>query len=113
MIRRLSKGKYSDSKMNCEICLGRGYRDVLIPNGYKLCPDCDGLAKVPVDVPENFPGGGVVKAGVPCSRCNSRGVVRQSGTSLQTSLLLYAHNRLRSEFPINPTAAREARDLWL
>jgi hypothetical protein len=56
--------------ISCPVCLGVGYRMLIIPPGKKICPDCKGMGLVyfPVQPIED------IRTGY-CARCSSTGLV--------------------------------------
>ena len=54
----------------CPVCKGVGYRNVEVPSGHKLCPDCQGMGVVYYPYQPREP----VRSGE-CARCGGTGVV--------------------------------------
>lgn len=64
-------GKLTDRRTQpCPVCLGKGYRMLVVPAGKKLCPDCHGMGIV--YYPEQ-PGHPIRSAN--CARCGAIGLV--------------------------------------
>jgi predicted RNA-binding Zn-ribbon protein involved in translation (DUF1610 family) len=59
----------SDTPYACQACGGRGYRELSLPAGAKLCPDCGGMGKCAHKA-------GTRVTAKPCMRCNSMGYLK-------------------------------------
>ena len=60
--------KVGDFKQGCPICNARGFRDLVVPGGKKVCPDCKGMGNV-MDSSKANTGKAI------CSKCSGFGVV--------------------------------------
>ncbi len=69
---RLSKGS-PDKPYACMVCGGRGFRDLILPPGCQVCPDCGGMGKRPT-TPNACST--VRITAKPCMRCTSAGYIR-------------------------------------
>ncbi len=64
-------GKLVDRRtQSCPVCVGKGYRSLVVAKGKKLCPDCRGMGIV--YYPEE-PGHPIRSAN--CARCGATGLV--------------------------------------
>jgi DnaJ-class molecular chaperone len=43
MVRSSGSGANAEMRQSCPICSGKGFRDVFIVSGKKICPDCKGM----------------------------------------------------------------------
>lgn len=60
--------KVGEFKQACPICNARGFRDLVVPGGKKVCPDCKGMGNV-MDSSKANTGKTI------CSKCSGFGVV--------------------------------------
>lgn len=58
----------------CPVCQGEGRRDVEVPPGYKLCPDCQGMTRVALRTGRRP----LRISATRCLRCNYTGAVKAS-----------------------------------
>lgn len=64
-------GKVVDHRTQpCPVCLGKGYRLLVVPKGKKLCPDCQGMGIVYYPEETGHP---IRSAN--CARCGATGVI--------------------------------------
>ena len=45
MVRKLNGGQIEDVRVMCNLCLGRGRRDLTVPRTGEVCRDCEGMGK--------------------------------------------------------------------
>ena len=93
MLRRVVRGTINDVSSSCPLCLGNGAKNLRLPIGAKLCPDCLGFGrrllleggkerhdeKIVLPKPVDGVFGEPPKI-TGCSRCLSRGFILQPGT---------------------------------